>query len=214
LNLETITKKVEDDLEQMSLFCKKLGATDYQLPPELLRLHYSLRIVQNKQKAIENVLLPYPADCKIPVLAACISSYNDEEMIKYLSALFAFALREYRLLVDTNFPALKESMETYKILPARVIAEIEKESGRFRGVTYCIIPSENKDETEIKIKEDKSIFDDKPFSVQTSKGITKLRWYSRSAIHTFFDSDSSRDNIIQKMVYKMVHDDLKQIFKW
>jgi hypothetical protein len=214
LCLETIYKKVEDEIAEIRLFCEQRGFSTYELPPDLLMLRYSLRIVKSKQETIEKTLLPFPSASKDPRLGPWNwNQYTDQEMIEYLSTLFTLVLREYKLLVETNFPTLKESMKIYRMLPATVIGEIEKEAGRFKGLTYYIVHGENANEVEIKIKGDKSIFDSESFLVHTSKGAIKLKWYSRSVMHLFFETDSRRDNIIQKRVYEMVYNDLKQLFK-
>lgn len=215
LNLETVAKKVEDELEQMELFCKKLGATDYKLPPELLRLLYSFRIVMSKQKTIEKLLLPFPSKSeKIRLGPWNCDQYTDQEMEEYLSTLFKLVLQEYQLLVDTNFPILKESMETYAMLPAKVIGEIEKKDGHFRSLTYCIVHGEGTNQVDIRMKGNESMFDGELLIVHTSTGDIKLNSYSRTAIELFFYTDSFRDNIVQKRVYEMIYDDLKELFKW
>jgi hypothetical protein len=215
LCLETIAKKVEDKLYEMRLLCEKIGASTCQFPPELLKLSYSLQIVKSKQETIEKTLLPFPSASKEPRLGPWNQDqYTDQEMIEYLSTLFTLVLREYRLLVETNFPTLKESMKTYRMLPAKVIGEIEKENGRFKGLTHCIVHGENADEVEIRIKGDKSIFDGESFLVYTSKGVIKLNSCSHSVMYLFFETDSYRDNVVQKRVYEMVYDDLNQLFKW
>ena len=220
LNLDKILNKVENDLKQMSLSCRNIlhnmGISDceFQLPPELLKLCYHLEIIRKKQETIEKHLLPFPSKGTIPVLGAEVDKYTDEEMIEYLSTLFQLFLSEYKILVETNFPNLKDFFETYRLLPTKVICEIEKVDNHFRGCTYCLLHSE-KDEVYVKIKGSESIFDLKNSSVMTKDGKIKLNSFCPScAMHVFFWSDSGKDNVIQRMVYERLLDDLEQIYNW
>jgi hypothetical protein len=214
LDVEKIIQKVSEQLEQLRNFCESRGYKAYELPPELLKLYYSLRIIKHKQATIDRTLLPYPAKSTIPLLGAVINEYTDQEMVEYLFTLFSLVLHEFRVLAETNFPKIKDSMETYKLLPTRVIGEIEKNGDQFFAFNYCIIPAENGEKFEIKIKGVQSIFDPESMTVQTAKRKISIKRYSRSVMFLFFESDLGRDNIVQKRVYSMIFEDLKALYAW
>lgn len=48
----------------------------------------------------------------------------------------------------------------------------------------------------------------------TSAGDVKINWYSKSVMYRFFETDSRKDNIIQKAVYELIYDDLEQLYNW
>ena len=185
------------------------------LPDDFMELLSRLYIVKNKQKTIEKTLLPFPSDCRVPRIGAWLyNKYTEEELIDYLATFFHLVFQEYKILVDYNFPTLKKSMYTYNKLPGRIVGELKKKNDDFVGLTYCRIPGEEKLTVEIVVKGEKSIFDTELFVVHSSTGKIKIDSYQGSVMYLFFDSDSGKDNIVQKHVYELVNDDLKKLFHW
>jgi len=213
ISLEELAEKVGRYVEslQMQLERFDLSAT----PADLLELQWRIDIVKKVQKTIEKTLLPFPSNCKIPRLGAWLcEKYTETELINYLTTFFSLLYQELRTIVARNLPSLKDSMHTYTLLPPRIIGEIEKEDDHFKGLTYCVIPGRENVTIELTIKGKESIFDPVSFTVQTSSGKVKIDRYSSIVIWDFFMSDSRRDNIIQRHVYELIYDDLKEIFHW
>jgi hypothetical protein len=203
ISLEYLSKKIEQMRPQ------------HPLPFDFEELLFRLHIVKRKQQTIEKTLLPFPSDCRVPRISAWFyNKYTKEELINYLNNFFHLLFREYKILVDHNLPFLKEHMYTYNRLPGKVIGELERKNDDFVGLTYCHIPGEEELTIEIIVKGEKSIFDPDLFVVNSSMGKVKINSYNSSHISLFFDSDSGRDNIIQKHVYQLIYDDLKKIFHW
>ena len=185
------------------------------LPVDFKELLYRLYIVRKKQKTIKKTLLPFPSDRRVPRIGAWLyNKYTEEELIDYLTTFFHIVFQEYKILVDYNFPTIKESMYTYNKLPGRIVGELKKKNADFVGLTYCHIPGKEKLTVEIVVKGEKSIFDAELFVVHSSMGEVKIDSYNSSVMFLFFDSDSGRDNIIQKHVYELVYDDLRKLFHW
>ena len=105
-------------------------------------------------------------------------------------------------------------MYTHNKLPGRIVGELEKKNNDFVGLTYCHIPGKEDLTVEIVVKGEKSIFDAELFLVHSSTGKIKIDSYHMSVMYLFFDSDSGKDNIIQKHVYELVYDDLRKLFHW
>lgn len=51
-------------------------------------------------------------------------------------------------------------------------------------------------------------------SIHTLKGEVKIDTYHSCAMDIFFESDSSKDNIVQRRVYELVHDDFRRMGMW
>ncbi len=208
-------KALPISIEHLSRKTEQMRSQLPQLPLDFLELLLRLNIVKKKQQTIEKTLLPFPSDCRIPRIGAWLyNKYTEEELIDYLDTFFHLVYEEYKILVDYNFPVLKKHMNTYNKLPGKIIGELEKKGDEFRGLTYCHIPGEDELTVEIIIKSEKSIFDSSSMIVETSLGKIKLNRFTSSVMFRFFDSDSGKDNIIQKRVYQLVYDDLKEIFHW
>lgn len=191
----------------------KVGHVVYS-DPTIEKLSNYLARLKTKKSTILTTLLPFPSKSKIPRLGAwLINEFTLDELRDYLITYFKLVLQEYKLLVDYNFPHLKDKLETYKKMPVRVIGEIEQKNMRY-GLTYCLIQGRDEIETEIILKKGESIFDPEQFIVQTSTGPEKIHQYSSSVMSSFFATDSGRDNIIQKAVYELIYDDFKQLYEW
>lgn len=211
---------VEELIKQTERFLRNLQTTleatlGHSVPPplDLVRLLSCLYRIRDRQSIIEKMLLPFPSKYRIPRLGAWLESeYTLDELIDYLNTFFRLVLQEYKILVDHNLPNLRQSMETYKILPTRVIGEIKKND--VSEITYCFTQGKDDITVEIVIKGKESIFDPKTFIVHTSTGDVKIKSYHSSIMYLFFESDSSRDNIIQKHVYELIFDDLRKVFNW
>lgn len=214
ISLEELADKVGKSVEALQMGLRRFGPL-VTPPVDLLELQWRIGIVKNVQKTIEKTLLPFPSNCKIPRLGPWLcDNYAETELIDYLTTFFSLLFQEFKTIVARNIPSFKDSMYTYMLLPPRIIGEIEKENGHFKGLKYCVIPGRENVTVELTVKGKESIFDPVSFTVHTSTGDIKIDRYSSIVISDFFMCDSKRDNIIQRHVYELIHDDLRKIFHW
>lgn len=214
LQLEELAERVEKAGQNLDKQLRRFGVSA-SLPADLLELQWRIEVVKNAQKTIEKSLLPFPSAGRIPRLGPWLcDKYTLEELTDYLSTFFKFLFQEFKIIVERNLPSLKDSMSTCTLLPPRIIGEMEQNNGHFEGLTYCVISGKEKVMVELSVKGKESIFDPISFTVHTSTGNIKINSYRTIVIEDFFESDSGKDNIIQRHVYKLIYDDLKRIFGW
>lgn len=124
-------------------------------------LENCIKILLSKYKSIKTTLLPGPDLPKTSRFYVYEDRYSDEQLQKYLQVFYEMFLEEYRILVETNFPTLKEKFELYSKLPVKIVIEIdrfENSSTRKseRGIKYIKIPDQNKNSVEVHINTDGS----------------------------------------------------------
>jgi len=188
---------------------------DIYIPTEYLNFYYKLKIISKHKKEIKNTILPFPKEVSRPRLSASYyNRYNDDEILDYVCKLYYNTYNEYMILVETNFPTIKNRMKRYNMSPWHVIGEIKNEQESKEWSYITIIPSDDHLILDFTLKSEESRFNPETFEVQTEIGTKKLESYHGTLIHGFFEGDSGKDNIIQHLVYEILEDDLKQIYNW
>lgn len=155
--------------------------------------------------------------------------YKDQTLVNYVRLHFHHFLEGYSELVRLNFSQLSQRLKFYQLLPARVVAEIQrsapsKDFEALGGCDYYFEPLENGRKNEVvvalnqKISEFASPSSDRQdtMAIWLEKLKTYGRWNSsmsvwttRASLGTFF---GERDPI-RTAVYNRVLDDLRQVFE-
>jgi len=188
---------------------------DEYTPDEYLNFYYRIKIISERKKEIEDTILPFPRDVSIPRLSASYyNRYNDDEILDYVNKLYYNTYNEYIILVETNYPTIKNRMKRYSMSPWHVVGEINNEEESREWSYIAIIPSDDHLRLDFTLRTEESRFNPETFEIQTEIGSKKCESYHGTSIHGFFKGDLGKDNIIQHLVYEILEDDLKLIFNW
>lgn len=183
-----------------------------------------LETISNNVKSIESTLLPLGDEKEFPQWYTInrAQDYSRNGILEYCGLFFRTVLDEYKVLVESNFPTIKDSLETYQNLPAYVIGQIHKSvrSNKADGMMYAILKNP-KQENEIEILD----YDQDKIKVDYVEGIQIETKYGN--IHTTgFTSDMALDHLftpynetgpfrncpVTNMVYDLLDHDLGKLY--
>lgn len=200
--------------------------------PPFKALASALRTVQTKRDEIKEPLLPEP---DIPqdeiadriqqrggrlswILDIIAVQYSDVQLKRYLEVFFSLFLTEYRTLVETCFPRLKNKLWFYELSPAFIY--VEAQTANLTGWTLSYGYSAEKSTQTIVIVDvnaSRSQFDLREREL--------VRHYSSTIDHVFHDYqpvllqpqiNSSRSNemcVLRSWVYQQVKEDMKEVLE-
>ena len=88
-------------------------------------LKESIQIIKKYRDYIGMPLLPI-GDLKKPLRdwQSKVSDYSDEGITEYVKSFFRNVFNEYKILVEVNFPTIKDNLPLYKSFPIHFFAEI------------------------------------------------------------------------------------------
>lgn len=147
--------------------------------------------------------------------------YSEKQLIEYMKQFFNNFIKEYRILVETNFPTIKDKLKIYS-MPLYIAAQLEKSERRneIDGLWYAICENnENKDVVEIRgvldepFKVDEN-FENSGFLIETANGRKFTNSYGEMVLSGIFQSHGARfENCpIVSWVYEQLNDDLKTAY--
>lgn len=182
--------------------------------------------VISKNKILETTLLPQPDKPEYPgwYHISRAKDYSEKKLIEYTEKFFENVINEYKILVEINFPTIKEHFSLYKQFPVYVMAQLET-TGRTKeldGIMYAFLKnSKHENEIEVRGVNDKFINtdhspDEYGFRFETKNGILHTSTYT-DAINDFLftannDSSPFQDCPVTAMVYDLIKDDLKSVY--
>lgn len=143
-----------------------------------------------------------------------IESFSKDELHNYLQDLLTKYIDEYILLVEYNFPTLKNKMEYYNLFKNGVllilyIYKIENSNyGNYQSVLWYCYNENGKKEIKVEFCEQKSVPKDinKRMMLKSTGDIDKC---------FFNDMPSNSDYkyfVLSNLIYKLIMSDLKEIF--
>lgn len=185
-----------------------------------------LDTIISKNKILETTLLPQPDIPEYPgwLHINRAKDFSEEKLKDYTKKFFENVINEYKILVDTNFPTLKEHFPFYKKFPLYVIAhlEISERTNEINGIMYAFLKN-SKDENEVEIRgiHDEPIEITRPkneagFRIKTKNGLLHTFSYSNAVndflFTTYNDTSPFRECPVTAMVYSLVKEDLKTLY--
>lgn len=202
------------------------GGEHIHLNSLLIRLRL---LAKNGYMKIGDPILP--AFDRVPTGSNLVTQfYKDETLLKYVELYFQNFLDGYSEMVRLNFSQLSQRLVFYRLLPVRVVAEVERPepSKNFEalgGCDYYYEPLETGHSNEIivslnqKISEFPSPSSKNPYELM-DHWLEKLKkygrwissmhvWTTRSVLSAFFNEPDT----IRKAVYDRILVDLREIFE-
>lgn len=147
--------------------------------------------------------------------------YSEKQLIEYVKQFFDNFIKEYRILVETNFPTIKNKLEMYST-PLYILAQPKKskQQDEISGLWYAICKNnENKDVVEVRGVSDEPFKIDENtgnsgYLIETANGPKHTNSYGDMVLSGLFQSHSERfDNCpIVSWVYEQLNDDLKTAY--
>ena len=214
LSYEEVINRTLELMKKYTIGSSRILKQAY-IPNEYLEVYSRLKVILEHKEEIKDTILPFPSEVTIPRLSAGYHNrYSDDEILEYINKLYYHTYNEYMILVETNFQTIKHKMKMYTIAPWHVVAEINNDKERNEWSNIAIIPSDGDLRLDFTLKTDESRFNPETFEINTEVGTKKCDTYRGTSVRAFFEADSGKDNIIQHLVYNIIKEDLKQIFKW
>ena len=174
---------------------------------------------------ITSTVLPHCDDLDYPsrYIKPSAEYFTKDGLLDYVTEFFKKFIQEYKNIVETNFPTLKDRFEIYQKLPVYVIAQITKSnSEKGNGLRYAICKNDGSDnEFEIRDYDDEKIQINHHgnisvgFCIRTKKGVKHtFDYYSSMDIFSLFHPVNSKFSNcpLTVFVYKQVESDLDKIF--
>lgn len=87
-------------------------------------LRRALTAIRKKKNAIDETILP-DKDASTINWPLHLDTYKNETFVNIVFKLFTLFLEEYKILIETNFPTLKNHFELYSMMPLHVIIEMD-----------------------------------------------------------------------------------------
>lgn len=148
--------------------------------------------------------------------------YSNEKLILFIESFYNNFFVEYKAIIDKNFPNHKEHFSLYNNLPCRLIGEIEEVANIHGGdfntrLLRMSIFKNNGDRNEVKIilKQGKSIFDEKNFTISLESDLIKLEtwieWSTKDVSILFAPKGIGKNNeILRQFLYSHVDAELSK----
>ena len=185
----------------------------------------SFENLSKKMGVIATTALPHMDDPDYPSVYVKPSAeyFTKEGLVAYVTEFFKKYVEEYKNIVETNFPRLKDKLPTYQKFPVYVIAQILKKdsSKKGDGVMYAICKNDrSENEFEIRDYDDAKIHIidhnglSANFYIRTRNGTKQVNAYTSMDIFALFHSVNSKpsDLPLTACVYNQVEDDLNAVF--
>lgn len=188
----------------------------------------SLDVIVKKNNTINSTLLPLGDEPRYPGWYHInrAEDYSKIKILEYVKKFFEVFLEEYQIMIETNFPTLKEKFPTYQKLPAYVIGQLHKreDATKATGLVYAICKNtEQRTETEIRDYDDEPIqVDNDPNSwgwiIKTKKGIFNTKNYSGGMIldevfRSYVGGGGPYENCpVTSWIYNKIDQGLESIF--
>lgn len=142
--------------------------------------------------------------------------YTKRKLEEFLPEFFNNLFKEYKILIDRNFPNHKHNFKLYNYLPCYFRGQIERKPHAV-VLKYVIFKNDanNFNEIELNLDGDNSVFNNRDFSVSTKYGLKKLKdWYVRSStdLRVFFNPRGSyrlTNQILRNYLYYLIEKELK-----
>ena len=193
-------------------------------PDDFIVLLDSFENLYRRSDTITATALPHCDDLGYPSNYVIPSEkyFTKKGLLHYVTEFLKGFVDEYKSLVETNFPTLKNKFDIYQKFPVYVIAQITKHnSEKGDGLTYAICKNdESKNEFEIRNYDDEEICinrlgnDSRGFGIKTKKGVKQTHSYHSMVIFTLFQSTNSEfpGCPLTDYVYEQIKEDLDKIF--
>ena len=148
--------------------------------------------------------------------------FSKKGLVDYVTEFFKKFVEEYKNIIETNFPTLKEKFPTYQKLPFFVAARLQKskQSSKADGLMYAICKN-NREQNEFEIRD----YDAEPFHVghdelnggfyiKTKNGTLLMnRYCAGKRLFSLFHPPTSQfsDCPLTSFVYRVIEDDLNRV---
>lgn len=191
----------------------------------------SFKIIENKINNIEIPLLP-PPDISYGEILNLINKgiirknivediilahYRNNQLKKYIKKFFYLFLVEYKILIETCFPTLKNQFKLYSLLPVELNLKVEtKEKNDWNGLTLYFNKSKNKkDNIKIYFNPKKQI---SLYSIYIPCSI-RLEYIFRDTRNTdkiLLDQELHKDDIkeycaLRQFIYNFIKDEFESV---
>lgn len=232
---EILPLKIDSLLEALKPYTV-YGDADFILRPYSLnkedrisseKLKQILQTISTTGNEIKSTLLPMGDTPRYPGWYHINSSedYSKEGVLEYVKQFFRVFLDEYKLLVETNFPTIKEKLPLYQRLPIYVIGQLKKSSrsDKADGLMYAFLDHEGSenvveirdyDEPDVKITDDEKNW---RFLFETKDGVKSTNEYSAGMVldgifRSYIGASIYTDCPITSWVYDALNSDLESLY--
>lgn len=152
-----------------------------------------------------------------------LDDYSPDTMIKYIFRTYKLFLQEYKTIIETNFPTLKDHFKLYSLMPIKVFIHIREHSKGSKHVFSQYVCKNNElGENEVILCNEDDLEMDRNKGELLFKGkYHKVDYYAISFAHSFlswhknyaeFDIPSELGSL-RNLVYSKIVSEIKDVIK-
>lgn len=184
-------------------------------------LSEALSTIKNKKNIIDEIIVPDHDDGPTGNTGLICDFYKKETLISFLHRIYALFLEEYKILIETNFPTLKNCFSLYSRMPVHYFLVVGPQEGDFSiKIFKCKNSDSNKNEVSVCKNEDVS-FDMSKFSFAYKKeqfGLFNVSYIGITSILSlgpkFMKIEIPQEfTILRSLVYKTIKEELPEVFR-
>jgi Holliday junction resolvase len=184
-------------------------------------LNEALSTIKQRKNIIDETILPDQDAILIGKTGLLCDFYKRETLISYLHRIYTLFLQEYKILIETSFPTLKNFFSLYSEMPLHYFVVVGPQEGDFSiKIFKCKNSGSNKDEVTLCQNEDVS-FDINKFSFAYKQKNYKLLSILNQGITSilspwekFMNIDVPREfTILRSMVYRKIKGELPKVLE-
>jgi len=186
-----------------------------------LTLNEALSTIKKRNNVIDEIIVPDHDDTLTGNTGLICDFYKKETLISFVRRIYALFLEEYKILIETNFPTLKNYFSLYSKMPLYYFLLVGPEEGDFSiKIFQCKNKDSSKNEVIHCLNED-VVFNNNEFSFaykqkhyelfnlsMTSIALMLSRWEKFSVVDI-----PSEFTKLRGMVYRKIKDELPEVLK-
>lgn len=178
-----------------------------------------LSTIKKKKNVIDEIIVPDHDDTATGNTGLICDYYKKETLISFLHRIYSLFLEEYKILIEINFPTLKDCFSLYSKMPVHYFAVVGPEEGDFSiKIFQCKNGDSNKNEVTLCQNED-VVFNIDEYSFAYKQKRYKLFNLSMTSITSilsqrpkFMKVDIPQEfTILRSMVYKKTKEELPKV---
>jgi hypothetical protein len=150
-------------------------------------------------------------------------NYSFDTLVEFIFRLYNLFLKEYKIIIETNFPTLKDHFKLYSLMPIKVFIHISEHSKGSNHVffQYVCKNSElgenevilcNEDDLEMDLNKGELLFKGKYHKVDYSRISFEHSFLSRHKNYAEFNIQSEL-GLLRNLVYSKIESEIKDVIK-
>lgn len=184
-------------------------------------LKEALSTIKKKKDIIDEIIVPDHDDRPTSNTGLICDYYKKETLISFLHRIYTLFLEEYKILIETNFPTLKNYFSLYSEMPLYYFVVVGPQEGDFSMKIFkCKNNDSNKNEVIVCRHED-VCFDNNKFSFaynqKNYKSYNLMYQSITSVLHSrgkFIKINVPQEfTILRSMVYRNIKNELPEVLK-